>query len=982
MVSTVFNTKDIKRFLLAARTGDRSDIASFLRNFKEGIKSYREHLPLEITPLSLVHSISRAREITGKDDLMYLAHGMEGVILTDGINAYKYFHKGVLTFKSGQLDFIRESMLGRNFRHFVNLKDVYQESREVVFCMELFHGEPYNGGRLSSIRSFLRDCRENNLAYRNMHPKNIIVCGDEFKICDLGRSNVPFTDKEFREMAKRSYLMYRYHFREDLPELMNIALFTEDIPELYGFDHFWNSLEDKAKYELVDSLVIDIVNKSGGKEVLDYGCGRGGIAESLSNMDFSVTGFDIDDDVIQKNVVRDTDITYLGSSDLDPLLSSGKQFDVVVCSLVVCIISDKNELYTVLENLRSLVKEEGRVVFALCNPFNTFVNETGTRITHLKEGASYSDIFSYDKIAKETSRTRFEVHRPFHTIKRMIECSGFVVSDVHESEGVDFDSLAPASDFLVLELEPVRLSLKCDVSLLIKANPIEWKTIDFQIEHIVSQLNSPRRFSEVVVVTGLHEAHFLKQSDKPDIDRLKEKLDMLKEKGVIDKVVYVPDNPKFVRQTYMKWFGIGCSETHASNGQHTFTSLYGLEQCKGDYVLQMDSDCIVVRLDSNHDYLEDMIEVFNRDPDALTVSFNVARLKSSPYSHSDGKMPWRTEVRFSLFDRRRLDKALPLQNKINKEGVLVFPWHWSMDQLVRNSRWKSYRGGDNRTFFIHVPNDVKHNANRWYNIVKEAEKGHVPPVQFGYVDFRGSITDWLSARNEEFVYVLRGRDVSLPKIRRVLDSIYAQSYSGWGMVIIDAGSTNGDEDYFENFVVPKYRDRATFWRNWTPIKPIENTIIAIKELCNNPDSVIITLDSDNSLIGNNVLDRLKSFYDGGADLTVGSMLRTDKHREYPVDFNTPRENRGGNVWQHLRTFKKRLFDSIPEDYFKIDGEWVPHTEDWAFMLPMVDIAKKPVHIKDYLYFYEPLEDKSTRSITEREAIITEIIGKPKMVVTN
>jgi len=112
---------------LAARTGDRSDIASFLRNFKKGIKSYREHLPNEITPLSLVYSVSRAREITGKDDLIYLAHGMEGVILTDGIDAYKYFHKGVLTFKSGQLDFIRESMLGRNFRHFVNLKDVYQE---------------------------------------------------------------------------------------------------------------------------------------------------------------------------------------------------------------------------------------------------------------------------------------------------------------------------------------------------------------------------------------------------------------------------------------------------------------------------------------------------------------------------------------------------------------------------------------------------------------------------------------------------------------------------------------------------------------------------------------------------------------------------------------------------------------------------------------------------------------------------------------
>ena len=305
-----------------------------------------------------------------------------------------------------------------------------------------------------------------------------------------------------------------------------------------------------------------------------------------------------------------------------------------------------------------------------------------------------------------------------------------------------------------------------------------------------------------------------------------------------------------------------------------------------------------------------------------------------------------------------------------------------MDELIREGRWKSYRGGDHRTFFIHVPNDVKRDANLWYNIVKEAERRHIPPAQFGSVDLRGSISDWLETRTEEFVYILRGRNVAIPKIRRVLDSIDAQAYGEWGMVIIDASSTNGSEEYFEHFVVPKYRERATFWRNRTPITPIENTKIAIKELCSNLDSVIITLDTDDALIGSNVLDRLKSLYDGGADLTVGSMLRTDKHREYPVDFNTPRKSRGGNVWQHLRTFKKRLFDSIPEDYFKVDGEWVPHTEDWAFMLPMVDIAEKPVHIKEYLYFYEPSEDKSTRNITEREAIIAEIISKPKMVVTN
>ena len=53
-------------------------------------------------------------------------------------------------------------------------------------------------------------------------------------------------------------------------------------------------------------------------------------------------------------------------------------------------------------------------------------------------------------------------------------------------------------------------------------------------------------------------------------------------------------------------------------------------------------------------------------------------------------------------------------------------------------------------------------------------------------------------------------------------------------------------------------------------------------ICTDPESVIVTLEADDALIGDRVLERLAVEYERGADVTVGSMLRTDKAADYPV----------------------------------------------------------------------------------------------------
>lgn len=617
---------------------------------------------------------------------------------------------------------------------------------------------------------------------------------------------------------------------------------------------------------------------------------------------------------------------------------------------------------------------------SVLNPFSTFSTETQNFIRVLPRNSNYGKKFDYDLIDKNTGEKRTATHVPFSYLERSYMKEGRLIKTAREILSTDFKLLAPSSDFMEIRTIDINKPQKYDTTLLIKASPLEWETIDFQIKHIIRQLNTPEQFLEIVVVTDDHQGPFLRQYAEADSKTLLEKLKKLKSEGWIDRIVIAPDDKKIIAETYRKWFSVESYETHAENGQHTYTSLYGIEQSKGKYVLQMDSDCIIVRRNFEHDYLQEMISLLENSPNSVSVPFAVASKKEIAKC-SEGATPWRTEVRFSLLHKKRLENLLPLYNKINSEGKLAYPWHRALDMKILERKLMTYRRGSSNLFFIHIQNETKKDINLWYNIVKAAERGRTPDGQYGNVDLIPNITSWLGGRAEKYVFIIRGRNVEIPKLRRMLDSVETQNNKEWGAIFIDAASDNGMEEYIEFIIQRKHPDRITFFRNWKPLTPIENTKIAISNLVTEDESIIITLDADDALIGNNVLNILDGHYKQGADLTVGSMLRTDKYKTYPVDFKAPRQRNGGNVWQHLRTFKKYLFDRIPTEYFKIDGKWITHTEDWAFMLPMVDIAVNPTHIEEPLYYYEPSVDKSIRSVSDREKIISVVINKPKLTIS-
>ena len=304
-----------------------------------------------------------------------------------------------------------------------------------------------------------------------------------------------------------------------------------------------------------------------------------------------------------------------------------------------------------------------------------------------------------------------------------------------------------------------------------------------------------------------------------------------------------------------------------------------------------------------------------------------------------------------------------------KDGRFEMAWHHAFDQ--RGCR--SYRGGDPRTAFIHVPNHRKE-TDGLLDIVGAVERGHVPEVQKDKVELAGSAGDWAGPhRSEPYVFVVCGRDVAHGRLKRCIQSMAEQRGAKWGAVVIDDASTNGMADHAE-MLLAGHKDRVTLIRNERRRSTLYNTWNAVTRICTDPETVILILDADDALAGSHVLERVRAEYDSGADVTVGAMLRLDKEASYPVNFDDPRR-RDSNVWQHLHTFKKRLFDAIDIKDLKVDGEWIDQANDWAFMVPIVEMASSPRHIPDQLYVYEPAIPKDGDRRQDRDRMIGRILSK-------
>ena len=977
-----YTMEALDRIERGARELENREIQEFLARLPEEIKEHRERLSqFPILARSLENErTANARAVAARlagpvGPLAVLGSGMEGVAFGDGARVFKVFDYWTRSHRVDAPAFLR-SLVGawNDTRCLYPILDFHEAGHRAVLVYPYEASQPYAGGHGPGMVQLLAECRRHGIVCRNLYPANLRVVDERVRLIDYGSDVRPLhDDREFAAMCRRAWLCYRWADRPDLKRIMHRALDDAGIPELEGFKRFYDAVRRVAGlHETPEDVVLGLAGRP--EHVLDYGCGSGRLAGLLADRGARVQGYDPDG-------ARGTRWESLRAEagrlrftrDRTEALTAGP-FDLVICRRVLCTVEEEEEMRAILRDLRAAVAERGRVIVAVCDPHFTFGAPTPEADRELPPGACYESAFVWRKRIRATGRTRRDVHRPERMLLRAFARAGLAVCRRVEAPTVDLERFEPASDLLAFQLRPLA-PLAGEVALLVKACAMEAETIEVQVRHLVSQLEGPRAFAERILVIDSREDGFLRQYTRGDLRGLREAARRLAEAGWIDRIVEGPGDGEATAALHRAWFGISCPLAHAATGAQTASTLAGFEACAARYVLHVDADAMIGRLDRNHDYLAEMVAVLADDSEAVTVSFNVASDRNRPYSAEGRSGPWRTETRAGMLDLFRLRRARPLPNALDG-GRLALPWHRALDQAVRDGAGRSWRGGDRRTFFVHPPNARKRDREAWFAALDRIERGTIPCVQKGKVDWTGTAEEWSEPRRREpFVFVVSGRNVPPGRLRRCLDSMVRQRGPRWGAVVFDDASEPRFAEHFEA-ACARLGAPCTVVRNRVRRGLLANTVVAVRTICANPDSVIVTLDADDALIGARVLERLAEEYDRGADVTVGSMLRTDKAADYPVRFDQPRERRGGNVWQHLRSFRKRLFDAIPDDALRLDGDYVDLASDWAFMLPVVEKARNPAHIREPLYLYEPSgTGKGPAGRAARDKVIARVVAK-------
>ncbi len=204
-------------------------------------------------------------------------------------------------------------------------------------------------------------------------------------------------------------------------------------------------------------------------------------------------------------------------------------------------------------------------------------------------------------------------------------------------------------------------------------------------------------------------------------------------------------------------------------------------------------------------------------------------------------------------------------------------------------------------------------------------------------------------------------------IKKSIESILAQSYDNYELVVIDDCSTDRTYDIIcelneiYNFNVHRNKVRVG--------SPLANFIRGVELHSKNDEDIIITVDGDDWLSGDDVLTYLNEVYqDEEVYMTYGQYEPLSKtYSNYCRPIPNTRTYRKSGQWlaSHLRTVKRKLFDKIDRnDLMEKDGEYYVCAGDAAYMYPIIEMAglKHIKFIEKVLYVYNDINPANEMKI--------------------
>lgn len=489
-----------------------------------------------------------------------------------------------------------------------------------------------------------------------------------------------------------------------------------------------------------------------------------------------------------------------------------------------------------------------------------------------------------------------------------------------------------------------------DVTLMLKVCAQDWQIVERQTMHIVGELRDVARFRKVVLLVDPHEGPFLRQYCQGNAPALRDACAQLMQRGWIDEVWVADHSPDVVARTYTRWFGKAQTvQTHTQAGAPLFAQLWGFDQVDTRYVLQADVDVLVSLTDASHDVLSDMKQAMAH-PSVWSVGFNIPKAVDGFTAYHGEPGQFAPEVRFGLLDLQKIQGHQPFLNPV-MEGLYQMMWHRVLQAAQPDAGQRSVRGGDSRSCYIHPLNTDKHPQT--LAVVRDlVSQGQIPTEQREHWDLVTQAPWRYPRRAEDIVILALGRDTPPVKLERFMRSLASQNRQDFGVILVDDGGVSGS-------TIGLHRrhtwlsGRLTLIRRSAGVGYLENFRECVREICVRPETLVVVVDQDDALMGVDVIDRLWELWRGGADLINAPMFRPDKPTQlYPVDHVAPRQKGGGNVWAHLRAFRKSLYEQVPAHCFG-DAPDPACLSDFITMVPMAELARQPAFMDGpYVYLHD------------------------------
>lgn len=181
-----------------------------------------------------------------------------------------------------------------------------------------------------------------------------------------------------------------------------------------------------------------IVNLKANESLLELGCGQGYFIENFATVSDRVIGVDLGKQLIEIAQKKSTRAKFMVGNAEDPKLLPGQKFDVIT---VVLAIQNMKNLSAVADNLKRLIKDDGKVVIVLNHPAFRVPQHSGwgtdegkkVQYRHVDAYMSEMEIKIDMTPGKQTDKeTTLSYHRPLQVYSKAFSKAGFGIVKIEE----------------------------------------------------------------------------------------------------------------------------------------------------------------------------------------------------------------------------------------------------------------------------------------------------------------------------------------------------------------------------------------------------------------------------------------------------------------------------------------------------------------------------------------------------------------------